>query len=313
MTLTRALPLLFAALMLCLPAALRPAGAAPPPAGLSVLPTPAAARAEIGAISVRRPVRHTFVLQNSGAVPLTVYNLHSSCGCTSAVAGARPLPVVVPPGRRVSVEVSLDTSDLSPGYADKTVWVEAYAPSGPVPSTALEIVGTVGPASAASPAVALPPSGTLGAAPDTGQAAPAFTLADTDGRPRSSAALRGAPAAVFFFCGCPWCADCARAWAKAARAGRIAPQAATWVVFSGDTAAARRFRRAAGLDPRRVVFLPDPTLAVTERRFRLNTCPRVFVLDPSGTIRYTNSHPGDTARIAPASVIVARASAALSR
>ena len=297
------------------------AGAAPPPgfavvSGNGTLCTaPNTARAEFGTIQAGRPVKHTFTLRNGGAVPLTLYNLRSSCGCTTAVAGgSQELPVTVRPSGAVTVEMTLDTSELSPGFVDKTVWVEAYTPSGPAETAQLELTGTVGPPeSGASAKDAETPAPMVGTAPTAGQTAPAFTLVDTAGTKRSLAEFRGHPTAVFFFCGCPWCADCAREWARETRAGKVSSSVQSLVVFSGDSAETRRFGHKNGLDVHQIVLLPDPTSAVTERRYHLNTCPRVFVLDAAGTVRYTNDHSNDTARVAPASVIVSRAVAALAQ
>ncbi len=322
MTLPKRLPTSLCSLAFVL--MLASAAAAGPDAGLTVVPengtlctAPGAARCDFGRFGFRPALVHVFRLRNSAAVPLTLYNLHSSCGCTTAVAGgSQKLPMTVLPGRSVAVRVTLDTSALSPGFVDKTVWVEAYAPSGPVPTAQLELTGTYGPAS--SPSALRPPGpaarladAAAGAALTAGQPAPDFALADIAGQERSVAGFRGHPAVLFFFCGCPWCADCARQWARAVQAGTVLPKVPALVVFSGDAAAAHRFSRANGLNSRRTVLLPDPTLAVTERRYRLNTCPRVFVLDAEGTIRYTNDHSADTARVAPAAVIISRATAAL--
>ncbi len=292
------------------------AAAAGPEAGFSVVtgpgttsPAPDTARCEFGRLSAKHAAMHTFRLRNDSGVPLTLYNLRSSCGCTSAVVGgAKALPVTVPPGRSLTLRVTLDTSALSPGFVDKTVWVEAYAPSGPVPAVQLEITGTAGPATVASSRPG--PPAFAGAAPLEAQAAPVFALTDTAGHRRSLAEFRGHPVALFFFCGCPWCADCARQWAGV-RAGAVPAGTQALVVFSGNAASARRFAAETGLDKQQTIVLADPALAVTERRYRLNTCPRVFALDAAGIIRYTNTHSDDAARVAPAAAIISRTTAAL--
>jgi hypothetical protein len=124
--------------------------------------------------------------------------------------------------------------------------------------------------------------------------------------------------ALFFFCGCSWCRDVAKEWAILQRAGTLVEKEkkngrpATLVVYSGlDAAAARRLAAAAGLDRSQTTLLPDPEESVTEPIYHAEPCPRVFVLDERGSLRYTNNGEDDAPRKAPAAAIVARALDAL--
>lgn len=150
---------------------------------------------------------------------------------------------------------------------------------------------------------------------------PPFTLTDTRGRPRRLTDFRGRPVAVFFFCGCPWCQSCAETWGRLQRGGALTPPAGvsphapvmppiTLMVFSGGTPAAQAFASRAGLDPSQTVLLPDPNLRVTAAS-HADPCPRVFVLNSQGRLRYTNDHKDDAARQAPALAIASRALDAL--
>ncbi len=158
-----------------------------------------------------------------------------------------------------------------------------------------------------------------------------FTLADTSGVSRHLSEFRGRPAALFFFCGCPWCIKCAQTWSQFQRGGVLSSDAtpsqslstsqpassssgsslpATVIVFSGGADAARAFATETGLDPAQTTFLLDPDLKVTTA-YHADPCPRVFVLDSQGSLRYTNNHKDDAARQAPALAIASRALDAL--
>jgi len=146
--------------------------------------------------------------------------------------------------------------------------------------------------------------------------APHFTLTDTAGVKRSLSDYRGRPVAVFFYCGCEWCHKTATMWGQFQRgnalpsdaAGRLLP---TVIVFSGDASSAVQFRDETGLDPNTSVLLPDPQMDVTLGMYDAEPCPRVFVIDPSGHIAYTNNHTDDAPRKAPAIAIVSQALDAL--
>lgn len=147
--------------------------------------------------------------------------------------------------------------------------------------------------------------------------APAFALPDGDGHHRSLAEFRGRPVTLFFFCGCPWCARCAETWGKF-QGGGVLPAGSkdtatpiTLVVFSGDAAAARAFATQVGLDLSQTVLLPDPTMRVTQGLYHAEPCPRLFVLDAQGRVRYTNNHKDDAPRSAPALALCSRALDAL--
>ena len=146
---------------------------------------------------------------------------------------------------------------------------------------------------------------------ETRRIAPVFTLADLAGKKRSLSQYRGRPVALFFFCGCSWCTECAEEWGPLQRGGALpaAPAPAkppiTLVVYSGDNTALRYSAARWGLDKDKTVLLPDPGMRVT-KVYKADPCPRVFILDGEGVVRYTNDHKDDRPREAPALVIVSR-------
>ncbi len=268
-------------------------------------------------MSDESPLEHTFTLHNSGTAPVTVDRLQSSCGCTTAfLAGDQTLPLTVGPGGIIPVKVSIAPHRLAPGPMEKSVWVFTHGASDA--SVLLEVTGTMQddpdtPAAAvpkpAAPPVAATPA--VLATPTAGQPAPTFALRDAQGKPFSLAATQGRPVALFFFCGCPWCADLARSWGRLQRDKRLPARVETVVVFAGDKAQASAFARASGLDLAHTRVLPDPDSGLTEEVYRLAACPRAFALDARGTVRYTNDHADDQARQAPAATLAARTLAAL--
>lgn len=172
------------------------------------------------------------------------------------------------------------------------------------------------------PASAAPEPTTLAAHP---AALPQdFTLTDTSGVSRHLSEFRGRPTALFFFCGCSWCRQCAQTWGQFQRGGVLTSDAAssqslsssgsslpaTLIVFSGGSDAARDFASETGLAPAQTTILLDPDLKVTTA-YHADPCPRVFVLDSKGSLRYTNNHKDDAARQAPALAIASRALDAL--
>jgi cytochrome oxidase Cu insertion factor (SCO1/SenC/PrrC family) len=151
-----------------------------------------------------------------------------------------------------------------------------------------------------------------------GDTAPPIDATDVSGKRFVLSAYKGHLVALFFYCGCEPCHEVASAWSSLGRAGVLstppfsrADPPVTVVVFSGDARAARAFATSVRTSPN-TILVPDPTLALTER-YAVDPCPRVFILDAQGRIAYTNNHPGDAPRIAPASAIVARVLSALRR
>lgn len=268
-------------------------------------------------MSDESPLEHTFTLRNTGTAPVTVDRLQSSCGCTTAfLDGDKDLPLTVGPGGLLPVRVSVAPHRLAPGPMEKSVWVFTHGASDA--GVLLEITGTMQDDPDTSPAPAFPapaspapasPTPTAAAAPQAGQPAPAFALPDAQGRPFSLAATQGRPAALFFFCGCPWCADVAHVWGQVQRKGI----ARTVVVFAGTGAEAQAFAARSGLDARQTTLVPDPDSKLTEGVYRLNSCPRAFALDPAGGIRYTNDHADDQPRLAPAKTIAGHTLRALGK
>ncbi len=140
-----------------------------------------------------------------------------------------------------------------------------------------------------------------------------FALADVEGKRHALADYRGKPVALQFWCGCQWCHDMAKLWGQAQRSGalqvggQIPP---TLVVFAGSADELKGFATETGLDPATTVLMPDPDLAVAQP-YHAVPCPRVFVLDSGGRIRYTNNRADDAARKGPAALITGRAADAL--
>ena len=132
--------------------------------------------------------------------------------------------------------------------------------------------------------------------PQLGQAAPAFTLPDAQGKPHALASYRGRSVLLFFYCGCEPCHECARAWADVQRSGELEatptmaagkpetlqgamgkPEAAqgaakkppskatgaathpplTLVVYTGAAADASRFIIETGLDAKQTLLLTE--------------------------------------------------------
>ena len=142
-----------------------------------------------------------------------------------------------------------------------------------------------------------------------------FALRDVKNVQRSLNDYKGRGTVVYFFCGCEWCQNCARAWSDMQKEGAL-PQDTTGktlqtlMVFAGDAAATRAFAALTGLDTKQNLLLPDPDLRVTTD-YNVGECPRVFVLDGDSFVRYTNNHPYDAPRKAPALVIVSNAIGAM--
>lgn len=162
-------------------------------------------------------------------------------------------------------------------------------------------------------------------APSVGRPAPNFSAPDLTGKQRALTEFQGGPVALFFFCGCPWCTEVAREWGQLQRSGALLapasvgkPTAApgapseptTLVVYTLDEKLTRETSASDGLDLPRTVLFSDESLRLSDR-FGAHPCPRVFVLDGAGVLRYTNTGPDDAPRKAPALVIVSRALDAL--
>ncbi|MCW3098118.1 MAG: putative extracellular repeat, family [Chthonomonadaceae bacterium] len=150
--------------------------------------------------------------------------------------------------------------------------------------------------------------------------APAFTLKDVDGASHLLTEYRGRPIVIFFACGCQWCHAFGVEWAQMQRSGVLTDATAptdpnapadaskpplTLVVFMGDAAAARAYAVSTGLDLKQTVLLPDADYKVT-RQYHALPCPRLYVLDGSGLLRYVNRHADDAPQKAAATVLVAK-------
>ncbi|MBC7526679.1 MAG: redoxin domain-containing protein [Chthonomonadaceae bacterium] len=127
--------------------------------------------------------------------------------------------------------------------------------------------------------------------------APLFTLKDVDGKSRALASFRGRPVVLFVFCGCEDCKPVAEKWARLQQLGAVkaitqkrktpGKEPLTLIAYVGDTLQTREFGIKSKFDPNETILLPDPTLEVGQK-YEAMPCPRVFVLDEKGVVRYTN-------------------------
>jgi len=145
-----------------------------------------------------------------------------------------------------------------------------------------------------------------------------FALMGADNKKHALAEFQGHPITVFFLCGCDWCTRCAKTWAQFQRSDALhsernvhsVPAAAesinTLIVFAGDASAARSFAAQTGLRPEQTLMLCDTTMRVTNA-YHVESCPRVFVTDATGKLRYTNNHQDDRPHTSTPLTIVCRA------
>jgi hypothetical protein len=90
------------------------------------------------------PVEHVFVLRNTTGVALTLDRLEPACDCTTAALVGDPppaAPVVLAPGRTISVRVSVNPQGLSPGLWHESVWV--FVQGQAAPAATLEMTGAL--------------------------------------------------------------------------------------------------------------------------------------------------------------------------
>ena len=165
------------------------------------------------------------------------------------------------------------------------------------------------------------------AAPAVSRAVPAFTLKDAEGKARTLQAFRGRPVILYFFCPCADCHRVAEMWGQAqrgmagaaglagansktpadaaAKAKSAAKAPVTLVAFAGEAAEAEAFRAETGMDAAQTVLLADSDSKVAQT-YDAIPCPRVFVLDAGGILRYTNLNPDAKIRVIEPATVVSR-------
>jgi len=99
------------------------------PAGVSLphvdLPT---TRHDFGRIAGRPDVAHIFAVQNTGTEDLKIWNLVTSCGCTTAEVSSS----VIPPGQRADLTVIFDPDfHRTEGETVRLVWFATNDPTQP--------------------------------------------------------------------------------------------------------------------------------------------------------------------------------------
>src|SRR6185437_15138734 len=132
-------------------------------------------------------------------------------------------------------------------------------------------------------------AGRTNAGPAPPRLAPQVAFADVDGKKHTLAEYRGRPVTLLVVCGCSYCPPVARLWGQVQRSEAEKPSPPVFLVaFAGDAAQARAFAAAQGLEAKRSVLIPDARTEVAVA-FDAVPCPRLFVIDAQGAIRYTNN------------------------
>lgn len=74
---------------------------------------------DFGNVQYGDTVRTSVALTNTGADPITIEKLRTSCDCTKAVVDRKNIP----PGESAKVEVSFDSDGLTPGKKTQSVFI----------------------------------------------------------------------------------------------------------------------------------------------------------------------------------------------
>ncbi len=141
-------------------------------------------------------------------------------------------------------------------------------------------------------------------APPIPRPAPALVGPDADGKPRDLKDFHGQAVAVYFFCGCSRCQAVSRLWSQLQRStpvlsdpyppeGERAP-ARTMVVFHGEAGMVKQFAERQGIVTSVTTLMPDLNRRL-HRAYQVTQCPRAFVIDPEGQIRFTTQPDGQKA------------------
>src|SRR2546426_1669175 len=120
-----------------------------------------------------------------------------------------------------------------------------------------------------------------------GERAPEFDLLSVgQGRSIRLADLKGKPVIVNFYCGCNFCSIVGREWVKNKdKVGDAAIVAVMTNHWTYAPAAVREYRRRTGWT---WPILADMD-SQTANSFNALTCPRLFVIDAQGIIRYASA------------------------
>lgn len=147
--------------------------------------------------------------------------------------------------------------------------------------------------------------------PILGKPLTSFSLTDTGGKRRTLTSFRGRPVVLCFFCGCQACRQVALQWAQLQRGRTLPKNSLTLIIFQGTSIELKQLVKHAALDLKQTILFSDTTGRVSTDLYHADPCPRLFVLDSSGILRYANFGPDDSPQEAPASLIVAKALDAL--
>ena len=113
---------------------------------------------------------------------------------------------------------------------------------------------------------------------------------------------------IFFFCGCDDCYKVATEWCQMQRSGALKESYridATVVIYVDlSVVAAKALAEQIGWPGEQSILLLDRDNQVRDL-WKAEPCPRVFLRDSAGVLRYTNVHPYDAARKAAPPAIVA--------
>ena len=150
---------------------------------------------------------------------------------------------------------------------------------------------------------------------NTARQASNIALKDLDGKQFAFKSLHGHIVALWFFCPCEKCRPVAQRWAEMQRDARVRfanSKPASIVVFGGDGEAAKEFMTGSGLTNENNRMLPDVEYKAA-LAYDAIPCPRVFVVDAAGMIRYTNKVVGAKEAVTEPATVVNQVIAVVAR
>jgi hypothetical protein len=123
-----------------------------------------------------------------------------------------------------------------------------------------------------------------------------FVAKDINGKPQSIKKLPDRQFLLFFLCGCAPCSQFSLEWGKIQKSEsnilkekKVTPV----VIYLGDSQALQTLATQSGWDRSKMILIEDPKMQITYDKYKIELCPRIFLLKQDFSVFFTNDHPDD--------------------